>query len=55
MSEQLNVMHKIGDAYRKVYSYFKPITNSSSFIKNGKTNFTFFYIFNFYNVKKMKK
>ncbi|GAB65633.1 autophagocytosis associated protein C-terminal domain containing protein, partial [Plasmodium cynomolgi strain B] len=35
MSEPINVKHKIGDTYRKVYSYFKPITNSSSFVKNG--------------------
>ncbi|GAW80121.1 autophagy-related protein 3 [Plasmodium gonderi] len=35
MGEPINVKHKIGDTYRKVYSYFKPITNSSSFAKNG--------------------
>ncbi|KAI4839298.1 autophagy-related protein 3 [Plasmodium brasilianum] len=35
MSEPLNVKHKIGDTCRKVYSYFKPISNSSSFVKNG--------------------
>lgn len=35
MNGHLNVMYKIGDTYRKAYSYFKPIANSSSFIKNG--------------------
>uniref|UniRef100_A0A8C9GR12 Ubiquitin-like-conjugating enzyme ATG3 n=1 Tax=Piliocolobus tephrosceles TaxID=591936 RepID=A0A8C9GR12_9PRIM len=35
MSELSNVKHKIGDTYRKAYSYFKPINKSSSFIKNG--------------------
>ncbi|CAD2086284.1 autophagy-related protein 3, putative [Plasmodium vinckei brucechwatti] len=35
MSEQSNVIYKIGDTYRKVYSYFKPITNSSTFTKHG--------------------
>ncbi|CRG96601.1 autophagy-related protein 3, putative [Plasmodium gallinaceum] len=35
MSDQLNVKHKIADTCRKIYSYFKPISNTSSFIKNG--------------------
>ncbi|CRG99264.1 autophagy-related protein 3, putative [Plasmodium relictum] len=35
MSDQLNVKHKIADTYRKLYSYFKPISSTSSFIKNG--------------------
>ncbi|SBT70832.1 autophagy-related protein 3, putative [Plasmodium malariae] len=38
MSEPLNVKHKIGDTCRKVYSYFKPISNSSSFVKNVVEN-----------------
>ncbi|SCQ16045.1 autophagy-related protein 3, putative [Plasmodium ovale] len=35
MSEPLNVKHTIGDKYRKVYSYFKPVANFSSFVKSG--------------------
>ncbi|ETW49632.1 hypothetical protein PFMALIP_02340 [Plasmodium falciparum MaliPS096_E11] len=35
MSDQINVKHKIGDTCRKLYSYFKTVNNTSTFIQNG--------------------
>ncbi|KYO00043.1 putative autophagy-related protein 3 [Plasmodium gaboni] len=35
MSDQINVKYKIGDTCRKLYSYFKTVNNTSTFIKNG--------------------